>query len=212
MVRTGRAAPLPPAERRAAILRAVRPVVLERGLAVTTKELARAAGVAEGTLFRVFDDKSALVRAAAAEAVDPAGDLAAIAAIDRSLPLEQRLALVVALGLARAAEGMRWMMILHEVARLDPPQPGTDHRAHMRDVHARSELGRAQVRAALLELLEPDQDRLTWSPDETAELLDVMLMGVTVRTIDARRRGVEPSTPSADVLVTAFLDGVLVRR
>ncbi|MBN9326134.1 MAG: TetR family transcriptional regulator, partial [Cellulomonas sp.] len=45
---------MPPDERRRAILRAVLPVVRERGADVTTRELAEAAGVAEGTLFRVF--------------------------------------------------------------------------------------------------------------------------------------------------------------
>ena len=68
----GRAAPLPPDERRAAILLAVRPVILARGAAVTSRELAEAAGVAEGTLFRVFTDKVTLVREAVLAAVDPA--------------------------------------------------------------------------------------------------------------------------------------------
>ena len=68
----GRATPLPPDERRAAILLAVRPVILARGAAVTSRELAEAAGVAEGTLFRVFTDKVTLVREAVLAAVDPA--------------------------------------------------------------------------------------------------------------------------------------------
>jgi AcrR family transcriptional regulator len=46
------------------ILAAARRLFLERGLAVTTAELARQAGVAEGTLFNRFRNKQQLFRAA----------------------------------------------------------------------------------------------------------------------------------------------------
>ena len=59
-----RARALPPDERRAAILTAVLPVVLDKGMSASTRELAQAAGVAEGTLFRVFDSKDDLILAA----------------------------------------------------------------------------------------------------------------------------------------------------
>ncbi|NMM15619.1 MAG: helix-turn-helix transcriptional regulator, partial [Cellulomonas sp.] len=59
-------------KRRASILAATVPLLLERGREVTTRELAVAAGVAEGTLFRVFADKQELVRAAVAQVLDPA--------------------------------------------------------------------------------------------------------------------------------------------
>lgn len=54
-------------DRRAQILAAVLPVVLERGMAVTSKELADAAGVAEGTIFKAFGDKETLLRELAAD-------------------------------------------------------------------------------------------------------------------------------------------------
>jgi AcrR family transcriptional regulator len=60
-------------ERRAAILDAVLPLLRERGLGVPTRELARAAGIAEGTIFRVFLDKKALMLAALARALDFSG-------------------------------------------------------------------------------------------------------------------------------------------
>ena len=52
-----RARPLPPDDRREAILEAIIPLLQERGRNVTSRELAEAAEVAEGTLFRAFGDK-----------------------------------------------------------------------------------------------------------------------------------------------------------
>ncbi len=54
------------------ILDAAERVILERGLArVTTKEIARAAGVAEGTLFKYFERKDDLLLAVVQEHVPP---------------------------------------------------------------------------------------------------------------------------------------------
>ena len=70
--RTGRAAPMAPDERRRAIVDAVVPLLLESGGDVTTRQIAEAAGIAEGTIFRVFPDKPALLMAAAEETINPA--------------------------------------------------------------------------------------------------------------------------------------------
>jgi AcrR family transcriptional regulator len=61
-----------PEQRRKAILDALIPLLVERGGDVTTKEIAQAAGIAEGTIFRVFPDKATLLFAAAQEAMNPA--------------------------------------------------------------------------------------------------------------------------------------------
>ena len=78
VLRRRRAAPLPPAERRADIIHAVLPLLIEHGAAVTSRELAAAAGVSEGTIFRVFADKDELFAAAFETAVDQAPARAAI--------------------------------------------------------------------------------------------------------------------------------------
>ena len=61
VVTRSRAAALPPEERRAAIIDAARPLLIEHGENVTTRQLADAAGIAEGTIFRVFADKDELL-------------------------------------------------------------------------------------------------------------------------------------------------------
>ena len=69
---------LPADERRAAIIDAVVPLLREYGEAVTCRQIADAAGIAEGTIFRVFADKDELL----ARRVRAAVDLAPARSID----------------------------------------------------------------------------------------------------------------------------------
>jgi AcrR family transcriptional regulator len=84
----GRATALPADERRAAIVDATLPLLLANGDMVTTRQIADAAGIAEGTIFRVFADKDAVIEAVLEAALDPAPVEDALDAIDASLPLE----------------------------------------------------------------------------------------------------------------------------
>ncbi|MFV2174563.1 TetR/AcrR family transcriptional regulator [Actinomadura sp. LOL_016] len=80
-----------PERRREMIVRAVLPLVGEHGTAVTTGRIARAAGIGEATIFRVFAD-DALIDACVAEALRPDRVLDEIAAIAPDEPLPVRLA------------------------------------------------------------------------------------------------------------------------
>ena len=69
-----RASALPPDERRSAIIDATLPLLLENAEMVTTRQIAEASGIAEGTIFRVFADKDAVIAAVIDAAVDPGAD------------------------------------------------------------------------------------------------------------------------------------------
>src|SRR3954462_11502291 len=85
-----RASALPPDERRSSIVAATLPLLLEHGEMATTRQIAEAAGVAEGTIFRAFTDKDELIAAVVEAAMDREPLEAALSAIDPGLTFEQQ--------------------------------------------------------------------------------------------------------------------------
>ena len=73
------------------IVDAAIPLIMEHGNAVTTKQIAEAAGVAEGTIFRAFGDKESIIRAAVEKFLDVEPLRAAVRSIDPELSLEQKI-------------------------------------------------------------------------------------------------------------------------
>ncbi len=82
---------LTPDERRNALIAATLPLLAEHGVDVSTRVIADAAGVAEGTIFRVFADKSALICAAVEQACDPTQVIQAMERLPGMLPVRVRL-------------------------------------------------------------------------------------------------------------------------
>ncbi|MGH8948568.1 MAG: TetR/AcrR family transcriptional regulator, partial [Acidimicrobiia bacterium] len=87
-----RAEPLAPDARRRAIVEAVIPLLVERGATVTTRQMAEAAGIAEGTIFRVFPDKGAIIHEAVRVSIDPGPTQKDLSEIYSDAPLETQLA------------------------------------------------------------------------------------------------------------------------
>jgi AcrR family transcriptional regulator len=104
-----RAAALPPEERRAAIVRATLPLLIEHGEMVSTRQIADAAGIAEGTIFRAFPDKDALIAAVVEAALDTGRLDLALSDIDPALSFEATLREMVELLQKRAIELWRIM-------------------------------------------------------------------------------------------------------
>lgn len=77
--------------RRHMIVRAALPLVAEYGGAVTTSQIARAAGIGEATIFRAFTDKDGLLDACVVEALRPDHALDQLAEIPLDQPLAARL-------------------------------------------------------------------------------------------------------------------------
>jgi AcrR family transcriptional regulator len=183
--RTGRAAGLPAEARRAAIVAATIPLLSTWGTSVTTRQIAEASGVAEGTIFRVFADKDAVIDAAVEAALDTGPLEAALAAIDTALPLEARLERAVELLQARITE--IWQL-LSMVGRTAP----SDRRTRQIDL------------PALVALLEPDRPRLRFEPAVAARLL----RGLVMATSHPALVSTPPLTPAT--IVELFLDGARV--
>ena len=107
--RRRRAASLAPDERRSMIMDAALPLLLARGEEVTSYEIARAAGIAEGTIFRVFANKDELIDAVLRRALDPEPVEAAIGAIDTTVGLEAAVTEVVRIFQRRMADAWQLM-------------------------------------------------------------------------------------------------------
>ncbi|GIF49281.1 TetR family transcriptional regulator [Asanoa ferruginea] len=187
----GRARPLPPEERRAALVEATLPLVVQHGTKVTTKQIAEAAGVAEGTIFRVFPDKETLVREAIATVLDPLPTVAALNAIDLDLPIRERM--------VQAAEIMRKRMetafAVMSALRMDGPQ---HHKPEERPSHQ-------PMLDAMERLVAPDEDKFRLPAPEVARMLRLLTFAGTHRIITDNH----PLT--TEEVVSVLLDGVLRR-
>ena len=172
-----RATPLPLEDRRAALVAATEPLLERYGRDVSTRQIAEAAGVAEGTIFRAFATKDELIDAVVDEVFDEARTRTAIDAIDRSLPLTERLLAAVTV----LQDRTRRVFALFHALRLRPGWTGgngEDPPAHD-TLHARQRHDHEQLELVLLDQIGPDADRLRVSPGEAVTVLRGTVFALT---------------------------------
>jgi AcrR family transcriptional regulator len=184
-----RASALPPSERRAAIVSATLPLLLAHGPAVTTRQIAEAAGVAEGTIFRVFPDKESLLEAVVESAFDMTAIDDALAAIDPARPLEDRLVAAVDILRRRFADILQLRTVVEAMARTGRSL-------------ALSERRLPPDLSGLAALFEPDREQLRRDPRDAAYLLRGMTLAGTHPALI-----LDQPLSSAEI-VSLFLDGV----
>jgi AcrR family transcriptional regulator len=177
-----RAASLPPEERRRSIIDAAIPLLMEHGELVATRQVADAAGIAEGTLFRVFPDKDSLIAAVIERVLDPTPLEEALSSIDPDRPLAEVVTAAVAASQRRGEDVWR------VVSRIGKPS-GERTRQPMAES------------PALIGLFEAHRDELTVSTRAAARNLRALTLAMSHPLLVER-----PATPKE--ITRMFLHGV----
>lgn len=174
-----------PEARREMIVDAALTLVLEHGERVTTRQIADAAGIAEGTIFRAFVDKDDVIAAVVAKALDTTSLDAELGAIDLSQPFEQCVAAAVAAIQLRVIDA--WRLLSNVGPRFH------DHQATPRP-----------PLPALVRLFEAHRDQLSVKPSVAARRL-------RAATLAATHPALNDAPTSARDVARQFLYGVHAR-
>lgn len=187
-----RAKPLSPDDRRAALVDVTVPLLLEHGRAVTTRQIADAAGVAEGTIFRVFDSKDELVQASLEHALDLDPFIAQLLQVDPDQELGAMLLEVVELFQQRFS---RVFQLMSRMGMVGPPK-----------AHRHMEAERERVGLILQGLAEPHRDALRVPPGQLMHMVRLL-------TFSGTHPHISDGNPlSAEEIVDTVLNGVLEKQ
>ena len=174
-----------PDERRQALIDATTPLLIEHGLAVPTRQIAEAAGVAEGTIFRVFDSKEELIHACVGAALASDALARELDTIPSGADLRATVKAITVVLTLRIERLRRLVSLLHERPQgsladaprphHDPNHPGHDERCRRPDP--------ASIRQAVIDpvagALSPHADALRVRPQAAASALVALTFGAT---------------------------------
>lgn len=185
---------MPADERRASIVAAAIPLVKVHGNDVTTRQIAEAASVAEGTLFRVFDDKEAIVQAVVTSVVDPAATVHRLDAINADRPIDQLLPDLVTTLQQRLRDVIEIMMAV----RWMPPED-------LRQSRDQGGWKNDPMMHRIIAMLDAHRDELSVTPDQAARVLRLLVFAGTHPMIN------DGNALTAPEIVSTLLDGVRLR-
>jgi AcrR family transcriptional regulator len=183
-----------PDDRRRAIVEAVIPLLVARGAAVTTREMAEAAGIAEGTIFRVFPDKTALIREAVKVSVDPAPVQAELGQIYPDAPLDAQLAEAARIITQRFETVIALVGILASL-----PHDGAHHPPGPPQFVAEAN---AAINESLAVIFGRHHDRLRLKPARAANAFRGLLLAASHPTLAVTER------LTIDEVVAVLLEGI----
>ena len=189
---TPRARPMTPEDRRETLVDATIPLLLEHGRSVTTRQIADAAGVAEGTIFRVFESKDDLVTAAVEKALDMEPFLADLESIDLDQDLRSRLT-DLCTNLQERFRGI--FLLMSAMGMVGPPKS-----------HKQMEAGRRRAEKIMVAVVEGDADQLTCTPVQLVHMLRMLTFSGTHPHIS------DGHMLTPEQIVGTLLDGVLRKK
>ncbi|WP_123743705.1 TetR/AcrR family transcriptional regulator [Saccharothrix texasensis] len=192
--RRRRAPAMSPEDRREAIVAATVPLLFTHGANVTTSQIAKAAGIAEGTVFRAFKDKQELIRTCVRSVLGVDSELELIEQARQADTLAERLSWAISAVSGYLDRMWKLMSVLRD-SGYDPHDERREHKGPP------VEMQRIVERVA--SLFGPDDD-LRVDPSLAARLL----LGL-VFTNRMQGDGFGDATAGADQLVELFLHGVL---
>lgn len=158
---------MPTEDRRLVVVEAAAGLIREGGVVPTTRDIASAAGIAEGTVFRAFATKDELLDAVVGAVACPSPLRCALDAIDLALPLPDRLVAGTDVLLRRFAD---LFATLAPLGRTGPPV----HLPHPGCPEPTASLAPPPTQGHLLRLLLPDADRLRLPVDDVVHALRML--------------------------------------
>ncbi|MEU5839573.1 TetR family transcriptional regulator [Streptomyces diacarni] len=182
--------------------------MIEHRSAVTTRQIAQAAGIGESAIFRDFADKFAdkeePLEACVMEALSPAHPLDELALVSMGQPLAARLTEAASALHAHLDRVGAVVSALHATGgRGRGVRPGSSEAPPDRAA------GSLPVREALAPLFEPERESLRLPPEQAA----LIFLGLLFVGAGRPPAGGEPPDPSSHLgvrdLVDVFLHGVL---
>lgn len=184
-VTSTRARPLSVEERRASIIEATMPLLVEFGMDLTSSQIAEASGVAEGTIFRAFGDKETLIAEAVKKFLDPEPLRREFRSIPQEYSLDDKVLRMVELLRKRFSDVFRVMAAIRSVT------PPAHHERHV-------------FAEYVGEVLAPHAEQLNWSSEQTANAIRLVTFAASIKHFNT---GTEFTTPQLAQLVLYGIAG-----